>query len=100
MIGIFEEKFVFIIVGIPLFTNPIARSIFRSSDWQEDRVPAGITRVVEEHWWPHRHQRKWRNMLQVNRHVIENFNLYILQEIISVIPKLRIGRYNLTKITV
>lgn len=30
--GIFEEKFVFIIVGIPLFTNPIARSIFRSSD--------------------------------------------------------------------
>lgn len=100
MIGIFEEKFVFIIVGISLFTNPIARSIFRSSDWQEDRVPAGITRVVEEHWWPHRHQRKWRNMLQVNRHVIENFNLYILQEIISVIPKLRIGRYNLTKITV
>lgn len=36
-------------------------------------------------------------MLRVNRHVIENFNLYILQEIISVIPQLRIGRYNLTE---
>lgn len=27
-------------------------------------------------------------MLQVNRHVIENFNLYILQEIISVISQI------------
>lgn len=46
---IFKEKFVFIIVDIALFI-PIQSlaQFFCSSDWQEDRVPAGITRVVEE----------------------------------------------------
>lgn len=86
---IFKEKFVFITVDIALFIPIQSLAQFFVPVIDKRIVFQLELRVLSRNnWWPHRHQRKWRNMLQVNRHVIENFNLYILQEIISVISQI------------